>query len=1365
MMLFKLAKRKKLNTLLNMAILSLPVVLTVGSLAWFKDTSKVDIGMNSTIHGQYFQSGDGSSEHPFEIARKNQLYYLSWLQQMGFFNHEEGGKMKQYYFSLSADLDMSGYTLPPIGTQEYPFIGNFNGNGHTISNLTVYNTNFTDTPVDVVNGVEIVGFFGVVGTLDAPSNPSGAYEESDYKVYAQTDSGLSSVKYTYDNSVVSVRNFRLKNCNVQTQTQNTLIGIAAGYVNGDMNAVTIVDSNISVKEGAQALSYTSNISDYSVVGYCRDQYISEKVLDPIEREGIEVPAGTEDVLIEDAGNAWGGSLDMHTMFNNLTSIRNKTSALTEANSPRFITSEDEIVDEVNGTVSIENQATSSAYSVRQTTASGSPRIYEQDDLGSFYFYNTNDSFLYLYGQNDTDQKKIVTTYTYKNQFEDTFYISSGGNYLSANNSNNGLINTSNEANATKWHIDGSNRIYKELYGTKYYLNCSLTALSLSTTANTSWTKTGDSIYSNKGNSTVAINSYVTYRNGWTVEQPEYFYISDGSSNYLSLSSTTAVTNVTNRNNATKWFFANPENKSGQIAGIYNGNITYLRINNNALQANTTFGNATNWSNNGQYLYNGSNRISFSPDLGWRLINEILIPYLVHSGSNYLSATSGILGGNVTNSTNVNNAAKWYFSDTSNPTYPQGLMYTGLNGTTYYIRIRNNSLALVTNTNYRVTNNDGKLKDSSNNYYIRLNNTTWTGTNNVANGVTLTFTPVPESVDIYGSVEKVSNIQSITFKNTTEQVVTRSTRNATSGIPTYFPLSMEKDSSNNFSTARGNTGYVVSGGFSAASTSGRGDIRVSQYALSKVNGSYTTGDDFDMANESTYKVRTINGSGDHQITTSEIESFGKYEDSKEDFIPVLKGQSNVYGLHFMKTAISMDNIVEAEQATVNNVTYHDEENGRKYQLPTDCIDFNLGSKGFINFFAGTYYSGNRSFFSLHRVFRDDSGFTITDIKEIDKVFKPENVSDEYIYKYTDGTYSEPGFVENETKNPTAFDTKWIKTRSSLTSDSIYYFEVPVNAGEFALGSDPSSDGAYLLYLDLSANKQTAKRTITGTTSIISTDTVRTPTGVQIVKDGDDGEFDPFNSATYQLGAGYSNATVDGNGVITGSINFNRTYDSTLGKDRIDVIKGSDADESVLPTYVGYYQDGEDLKTIFSNPPGFDEQGNIIPYIPYRREYVSNYSLDYVDTNAQTGTTSRTVISCVDTTISYADGTKDISRIIRFDVYLTPKGATEETLILSMYSDSVSDNDRVNFTYSFSPFNNSYYFTIQYNDNVNSASTLGMHIIAMNPEGTNYKFMIANTGDLLITGSPTEENPINISIAETETNFDSLFRPASEYEPVD
>jgi hypothetical protein len=49
--------------------------------------------------------------------------------------------------------------------------------------------------------------------------------------------------------------------------------------------------------------------------------------------------------------------------------------------------------------------------------------------------------------------------------------------------------------------------------------------------------------------------------------------------------------------------------------------------------------------------------------------------------------------------------------------------------------------------------------------------------------------------------------------------------------------------------------------------------------------------------------------------------------------------------------------------------------------------------------------------------------------------------------------------------------------------VYYFEIPVNAGEFALGSVEGHDGAYLIYLDLAANgtkrvSSTAAHSMTG-----------------------------------------------------------------------------------------------------------------------------------------------------------------------------------------------------------------------------------------------------------------------------------------------
>ena len=78
---------------------------------------------------------------------------------------------------------MRGRAIPPIGTEEYPFIGEFNGNGHKVTNLTISNKKGTgDLVYSLTNAnfssgnmlcrvndstktqeIEIAGMFGVTG--------------------------------------------------------------------------------------------------------------------------------------------------------------------------------------------------------------------------------------------------------------------------------------------------------------------------------------------------------------------------------------------------------------------------------------------------------------------------------------------------------------------------------------------------------------------------------------------------------------------------------------------------------------------------------------------------------------------------------------------------------------------------------------------------------------------------------------------------------------------------------------------------------------------------------------------------------------------------------------------------------------------------------------------------------------------------------------------------------------------------------------------------------------------------------------------------------------------------------------------------
>ena len=125
-----------------------------GSLAWFNLRAKINdrnLLLGSSI-GAYFGGGDGSAETPYIINTSTHLYNLAWLQYLGFFNedktHLENGEPvsggdgeidKQYYFILQNDIEMNGMYIPPIGTETHPFLGNFNGNNHVISDFTSSN--------------------------------------------------------------------------------------------------------------------------------------------------------------------------------------------------------------------------------------------------------------------------------------------------------------------------------------------------------------------------------------------------------------------------------------------------------------------------------------------------------------------------------------------------------------------------------------------------------------------------------------------------------------------------------------------------------------------------------------------------------------------------------------------------------------------------------------------------------------------------------------------------------------------------------------------------------------------------------------------------------------------------------------------------------------------------------------------------------------------------------------------------------------------------------------------------------------------------------------------------------------------------
>ena len=250
-------KKMLITSVLSFNVLVCVVGLTI---AWFVDNMTMSVGSEASINKSYFEGGNGTANNPYLIKYPRQYYFFTWLQDMGYFNEEDldhPGTYKQTYFKLHdgvTTLDMSGYLLPPIGTDQYPFIGSFDGNGKTISNLNITNNpaQYTNEPLNPNSddrNYQIMGAFGVVGSY-------------------------GTMPYTFSTSTVQVKNLIINNATVNSATpkeNKTLMGIAVGYLN-DVSGSTLsnikVSGNSTITSAVSTpLSYTTNLSDYALVGY------------------------------------------------------------------------------------------------------------------------------------------------------------------------------------------------------------------------------------------------------------------------------------------------------------------------------------------------------------------------------------------------------------------------------------------------------------------------------------------------------------------------------------------------------------------------------------------------------------------------------------------------------------------------------------------------------------------------------------------------------------------------------------------------------------------------------------------------------------------------------------------------------------------------------------------------------------------------------------------------------------------------------------------------------------------------------------------------------------------------------------------
>ena len=161
---------KVLYKIAYLLIVVLVAVFTVGyAFAWFFDRKEAEFSITGSSQGAYFESGDGSAEKPFVISNPTHMHNLAVLQNTGKLD-------TKYYYEIKktiTEIDMSGRYIPPIGNDEHPFIGDFNGNGKTLAGLQV-TTNKTllkdEYPRHADTNYEFSQAVGLFGMTGADSN-------------------------------------------------------------------------------------------------------------------------------------------------------------------------------------------------------------------------------------------------------------------------------------------------------------------------------------------------------------------------------------------------------------------------------------------------------------------------------------------------------------------------------------------------------------------------------------------------------------------------------------------------------------------------------------------------------------------------------------------------------------------------------------------------------------------------------------------------------------------------------------------------------------------------------------------------------------------------------------------------------------------------------------------------------------------------------------------------------------------------------------------------------------------------------------------------------------------------------------------
>ncbi len=1001
--------------------------------AWFLNSIKTNEDVLGETKGAYFAYGNGTKDKPYGIKSPRHLYNLAWLQYLGYFNKENNHEV---YFELADNISMEGWTLPPIGTTKYPFIGHFSGKPvtnnaenktYTISNLTIANTKDAITEAKIpyavknsddykdkkeLSNIDIVGLFGCVGDIKN-------YTGDTY--YQNTDT-----------ETATIHNLNLSGINVTSQTTNTVAGIVAGYLDSTVDNIKIslatnCDSKLNISNSSSGITlgpttYTDT-SKYTSIGFCEEEY--ETSIDE-QTNKIYQPSTTTSQTFTAGGNDnnWGGSLDMESFYKRVKSLQDKSSLSEYSLARKIVLDEDGNISSSSYDTSISNlTGTLYHYNSSEYESSYNPKI------GALNLHNNgNDAF----GLNGGSYVTSVTSTAY--------YISTESNYLSIN-SNNQLYNSTSAV--TSWNINDDGTINTTINGVTYYL------------------------YDNDGNLEITQDSDNT--TSWEKTTSGSNYLLSHNSNYLTFDTETS-----------KWTLK--EATGYPTFKIYATYSTFFSTETYYLAKKDSIDSSTG------YYYFKTTETNSANAIIWNVGDS-----KISNGTTCYSLYTLI------------DSEKWYLTATTNSSKNKEFNLQKLTNLTDY------NYFYITSSGLRPINSENYLR------YDSPNGWGWCYGNSTQAKNTKVIIDGNSSGTTFDSILTNGNIANFVLTLTS----TISTSNYQTGKwyydfedVTYLPLNVD---SSTYEATDKNTGYLIGGSEETTSPSSKfySNVRITNYGNKEYylagNNNYTDGSYTNViTNGGTPYTVIKDSSANFSVKNLTASDYVKYNDSVKSFRSNLSSSDGLYGFHFLTGSISINKIIKAKKAYILGNEYDN------YEMPANSVDFNLKSKGYINFYSGTYTKSStfidNSFFSIHEIIRDENN-KILEIREISKIYKAnDNSSNAYLFEYVSSNSNNRLFSakfnyisgerkysnnqskktllslsSSESKNYLSnydeiFDTEQLGNRNSTLRTTInkyvkniFYFEIPVNDGEYCLGSVEGGNGAYLMYLDIGTNASTISRT--------------------------------------------------------------------------------------------------------------------------------------------------------------------------------------------------------------------------------------------------------------------------------------------------